>query len=59
MHEVDPQTRSLLLTVHENAHVRYFAVFCIVAGTYTVIGIMIAWCMRLGGLAVDLILTYP
>ncbi|KZV76510.1 MFS general substrate transporter [Peniophora sp. CONT] len=33
----------ILLTVHDNAHVRYFAVFCIVAGTYTVIGIMIAW----------------
>ncbi|KZV76511.1 MFS general substrate transporter [Peniophora sp. CONT] len=33
----------ILLTVHDNAHVRYFAVFCIVAGTYTVIGITIAW----------------
>ncbi|KAK7678142.1 hypothetical protein QCA50_018936 [Cerrena zonata] len=33
----------LLLTVHENQHVRYFAVFCITSGTYTFIGILIAW----------------
>ncbi|KAK7678322.1 hypothetical protein QCA50_018670 [Cerrena zonata] len=33
----------LLLTVHENQHARYFAVFCITSGTYTVIGIVIAW----------------
>ena len=34
----------LLLTVPNNNHVRYFATFCITSGTYTVIGIMIAWC---------------
>ncbi|KIP12114.1 hypothetical protein PHLGIDRAFT_27519 [Phlebiopsis gigantea 11061_1 CR5-6] len=33
----------LLLTVHENNHVRYFATFCITSGTYTVIGVIIAW----------------
>ncbi|KAI0049241.1 MFS general substrate transporter [Auriscalpium vulgare] len=33
----------ILLTVPDNAHVRYFATFCIVAGTYTTIGITIAW----------------
>ncbi|KAJ7170257.1 MFS general substrate transporter [Mycena crocata] len=33
----------LLLTVPSNVHVRYFAVFCIVSGTYTTIGIIIAW----------------
>ena len=34
----------LLLTVTENNHVRYFATFCITSGTYTVIGVIIAWC---------------
>ncbi|KAJ7108664.1 major facilitator superfamily domain-containing protein [Mycena epipterygia] len=33
----------LLLSVPFNVHVRYFAVFCIVSGTYTTIGIIIAW----------------
>ncbi|KAJ6627962.1 major facilitator superfamily domain-containing protein [Mycena sp. CBHHK59/15] len=33
----------LLLTVPHNVHVRYFAVFCIVSGTYTTIGLIIAW----------------
>ncbi|KAF5357247.1 hypothetical protein D9756_006669 [Leucocoprinus leucothites] len=33
----------LMLTVLDNNHVRYFATFCIVAGTYTTIGIIIAW----------------
>ncbi|KAJ6542417.1 major facilitator superfamily domain-containing protein [Mycena sp. CBHHK59/15] len=33
----------LLLTVRHNVHVRYFAVFCIVSGTYTTIGLIIAW----------------
>ncbi|VDC05700.1 unnamed protein product [Peniophora sp. CBMAI 1063] len=33
----------ILLIVHDNPHVRYFAVFCIVIGTYTVIGITISW----------------
>ncbi|KAI0918640.1 hypothetical protein AcV5_002573 [Taiwanofungus camphoratus] len=33
----------LLLTVPYNNHIRYFAVFCITAGTYTIIGIIIAW----------------
>ena len=34
----------LLLTVEHNNHVRYFATFCITSGTYTVIGVIIAWC---------------
>ncbi|KAI0251087.1 MFS general substrate transporter [Lactifluus subvellereus] len=34
---------SLLLTVAHNNHVRYFATFCIVSGTYTTIGLVIAW----------------
>ncbi|KAF7318853.1 MFS general substrate transporter [Mycena chlorophos] len=33
----------ILLTVHSNVHARYFAVFCIVGGTYTTIGLIIAW----------------
>ncbi|KAJ3552701.1 hypothetical protein NM688_g4014 [Phlebia brevispora] len=33
----------LLLTVTKNEHVRYFATFCITSGTYTVIGVIIAW----------------
>ncbi|KAF7360229.1 MFS general substrate transporter [Mycena venus] len=33
----------LLLAVPNNVHVRYFAVFCIVSGTYTTIGLIIAW----------------
>ncbi|EIW78578.1 MFS general substrate transporter [Coniophora puteana RWD-64-598 SS2] len=33
----------LLLVVSLNDHVRYFAVFCITTGTYTSIGIIIAW----------------
>lgn len=33
----------LLLTVAHNNHVRYFAAFCIVSGTYTTIGLTIAW----------------
>ncbi|KAJ3552699.1 hypothetical protein NM688_g4016 [Phlebia brevispora] len=33
----------LLLAVADNEHVRYFATFCIVSGTYTVIGVVIAW----------------
>ncbi|KAG0693059.1 major facilitator superfamily domain-containing protein [Suillus ampliporus] len=33
----------LLLTVPNNVHVRYFAVFCITSGTYTAIGVIIAW----------------
>lgn len=37
----------LLLTVQDNNHVRYFATFCITSGTYTVIGIVIAWCAPL------------
>lgn len=32
----------LLLSIL-NVHIRYFAVFCIVSGTYTTIGIIIAW----------------
>ena len=34
----------ILLAVPENVHARYFATFCIVSGTYTTIGIIIAWC---------------
>jgi len=33
----------LLLTIAHNNHVRYFATFCIVSGTYTTIGLVIAW----------------
>jgi hypothetical protein len=33
-----------MLVVLENQHVRYFATFCIVSGTYTTIGLIIAWC---------------
>ncbi|KAI0346154.1 MFS general substrate transporter [Trametopsis cervina] len=33
----------LLLTVHQNNHVRYFATFLITSGTYTTIGLIIAW----------------
>ncbi|KAF7325662.1 MFS general substrate transporter [Mycena kentingensis (nom. inval.)] len=33
----------LLLTVSHNVRVRYFAVFCIVGGTYATIGLVIAW----------------
>ncbi|KAF9466736.1 major facilitator superfamily domain-containing protein [Collybia nuda] len=33
----------LLLTVHSNNHIRYFATFCITSGTYTSISIIIAW----------------
>jgi len=33
----------LLLAVPTNVHVRYFAVHCIVGGTYTTIGLIIAW----------------
>jgi len=33
----------LLLTVPDNVHVRYFGVFCVVSGTYTHIGLIIAW----------------
>ncbi|KAI0819921.1 MFS general substrate transporter [Trametes gibbosa] len=33
----------LLLSVPSNNHVRYFATFCITSGTYTTIGVIIAW----------------
>ncbi|KAI9507293.1 MFS general substrate transporter [Russula earlei] len=33
----------LLLAVAHNNHVRYFATFCIVSGTYTTIGLVLAW----------------
>ncbi|KAJ6498573.1 MFS general substrate transporter [Mycena vitilis] len=33
----------LLLAVPFNVHVRYFAVFCVVSGTYTTIGLILAW----------------
>ncbi|KAI0716553.1 MFS general substrate transporter [Earliella scabrosa] len=33
----------LLITVPSNNNVRYFAVFCITSGTYTTIGVIIAW----------------
>ncbi|KAJ8518732.1 hypothetical protein ONZ45_g4259 [Pleurotus djamor] len=36
----------LLLTVTSNQRVRYFATFCITSGTYTTIGIIIAWCQK-------------
>ncbi|KAL1746043.1 major facilitator superfamily domain-containing protein [Schizophyllum fasciatum] len=34
---------ALLLSVRENNRVKYFAAFCICSGTYTTIGIIIAW----------------
>ena len=37
----------LLLIVQTNVHVRYFAVFCITSGTYTTIGLILAWCRYL------------
>ncbi|KAG9313643.1 major facilitator superfamily domain-containing protein [Chiua virens] len=33
----------IVLVVPTNPHARYFAVFCITSGTYTAIGIVIAW----------------
>jgi len=33
----------LLLVVKTNIHARYFATFCITSGTYTTIGLIIAW----------------
>ncbi|KAJ7677974.1 major facilitator superfamily domain-containing protein [Mycena polygramma] len=33
----------LLLAVPFNVHARYFAVFCVVSGTYTTIGLILAW----------------
>ncbi|KAI9459795.1 major facilitator superfamily domain-containing protein [Boletus coccyginus] len=33
----------IVLVVPTNPHARYFAVFCITSGTYTAIGIIIAW----------------
>jgi len=33
----------ILLAVPSNVHARYFAVFCIVSGTYTTIGLTISW----------------
>ncbi|KAG6379959.1 MFS general substrate transporter [Boletus reticuloceps] len=33
----------IVLVVPNNQHARYFAVFCITSGTYTAIGIVIAW----------------
>jgi len=33
----------ILLIAQTNVHVKYFAVFCITSGTYSIIGIMIAW----------------
>ena len=34
----------LLLVVPSNDHARYFACFCITSGTYTTLGLIIAWC---------------
>jgi len=33
----------ILLIVKSNVHARYFATFCITSGTYTTIGLVIAW----------------
>ncbi|EJC98224.1 MFS general substrate transporter [Fomitiporia mediterranea MF3/22] len=33
----------ILLIVRMDNHVRYFAVFCITAGTYTAVGLILAW----------------
>ena len=42
----------LVLTVLDNMHVRYFAIFCITSGTYTTIGVVIAWCTLFGRVSV-------
>ncbi len=34
----------LLLVVPDNVHARYFATFCITGGSYTGIGLTLAWC---------------
>ena len=34
----------ILLAAVDNVHAKYFATFCITSGTYTVIGLVIAWC---------------
>jgi hypothetical protein len=34
----------IMLVVPNNQHARYFAVLCITSGTYTVIGLILAWC---------------
>lgn len=39
------ETLLRLLLVSTNVHVLYFATFCITSGTYTTIGLIIAWCM--------------
>ena len=44
---IDYIVGSVLLTTAHNNHVQYFATFCIVSGTYTTIGLVIAWCKRL------------
>ena len=40
----DNLSNSLLLRIPDDNHVRYFATFCITSGTYTTIGLTIAWC---------------
>ncbi|KIM70573.1 hypothetical protein SCLCIDRAFT_18679 [Scleroderma citrinum Foug A] len=36
----------ILLGVTHNQYVRYFATFCVAVGTYTSIGLVLAWCKR-------------
>src|SRR6266704_1454071 len=43
----DSLSNSLLLKIPDDNRVRYFATFCITSGTYTTIGLTIAWCMFL------------
>ena len=49
----------LLLVVPSNDHARYFACFCITSGTYTTLGLIIAWCQCTNNvrIAYDLILV--
>ena len=35
---------AILLAVENNNHIRYFATFLVTSGTYTAIGLTIAWC---------------
>lgn len=37
-------TRILLGVAHSHVHVRYLATFCIAAGTYASLGLILAWC---------------
>lgn len=48
----------MLLTVSMNS-VRYFATFCVTAGVYTSIGLVLAWCKSLTVSALCILLLLP